>query len=52
MAIDLHLEVSQEDLMGCLHATDHVQVEIAGRMDRGKRMFVPKALVNISKDKQ
>ena len=41
VAADLHITVSHKELLQCLHASDHAQVAIAGRMDRGKMMFVP-----------
>ena len=41
MAADLHVTVPHKELLQSLYASNHAQVAIAGRMDRGKMMFVP-----------
>ena len=52
MAADLHITVSHKELLQCLHATHHAQVAIAGRMDRGKMMFVPLEVAKAANNKE
>ena len=52
VAADLHITVSHKELLQCLHDTHHAQVAIAGRMDRGKMMFVPLEVAKAANNKE
>ena len=52
VAADLHIAVSHKDLLQCLYDSHHAQVAIAGRMDRGKMMFVPFELAKAVDNKE
>ena len=52
VAADLHVDMSHKELLQSLHSSDHAQVAITGRMDRGKMMFVPLQLARALDNKE